>query len=222
MERPAIADSARLLPDKVVPACTALIQSAVVATAAQFELSSVITVSWTCAADADPVAFDSGMAPVASDSTSTAEAERLRSSSGREDAVVRHVAGEGDRVDALGAQPLEQAGSLEDAGETLGHPLRRGIRTLLDLGVQAVSVGPDSEDRRALRKLMLHDDDRHIAARRDVERLDDLGDGLVARRVLDGQQPVEVLLLCVDDDQCSARRTHGMPLSIRRKRPAPA
>jgi hypothetical protein len=51
---------------------------------------------------------------------------------------------------------------------------------------------------------VLHDHDGDFASSRRVERLADLGDRKVAGRVLDRKEPVEVLLLCVDDDHRSA------------------
>lgn len=55
-----MADSARLLLGRVVSVCTASTHASVVVTVAQFELSTVISVSWTCSADAEPAWFESG------------------------------------------------------------------------------------------------------------------------------------------------------------------
>ena len=59
---------------------------------------------------------------------------------------------------------------------------------------------------------MLHDDHRQVRLPSDVERGHDVRERLLARRGLDLQDPVEVLLLDVDDDEGSAGRGHEVSL----------
>ena len=86
-----------------------------------------------------------------------------------------------------------------------------GSRRSLDLGVQRPAVAADGEDGCALRQLVLHDDNGQILLLRDLECGHDVGERLLARRGLDLQDPGEVLLLDVDDDECSAGGGQGSP-----------
>src|SRR5699024_2419250 len=70
--RPRSADVTRSLLSRGSPAWSAVVQAVVSATAAQFEWSRAMRVSWTCWAGARPTSLARSIAPVASERTSTA------------------------------------------------------------------------------------------------------------------------------------------------------
>jgi hypothetical protein len=121
---------------------------------------------------------------------------------------VRHVAGDDHGVDALVSEPVFQFG----AGEAPGHVLfdQNVVGPLGDLGVE-LPFGRAFAERDSVFKQVgvLDHCDGNPSSPGVIHRLEDVGKAGFG--VVDGQPPLEVLVLDIDDHQ---RSTHGTYLLL--------
>jgi len=121
---------------------------------------------------------------------------------GRVDAHVRHVARDGDGVDARVGEHVAELGVRERAGQRLVD--QEVARPALDLGMQLPRVRVPEEDALgSVIRAVTHDDHGHAGSARRLHRAPDVRKALLARRIRDRQRAVEVLVLDVDHDQCA-------------------